>query len=86
MKRFLLFYGHSYYANGGWADFRGDFETLDKATRAGIAAMSATYSDWLHVIDTETRRVVAYINGGYCGDVDQVDGFDDAVNLDLETP
>jgi hypothetical protein len=31
MKRYLLFFGDIYYANGGMDDFRGDFDTVEEA-------------------------------------------------------
>ena len=31
MKRYLLFFGDIYYANGGMDDFRGDFDSVEEA-------------------------------------------------------
>jgi len=34
MKRFLLFFGESYYPSGGWKDFQGSFDTVHEARKA----------------------------------------------------
>jgi hypothetical protein len=67
MKRFALFAGSSFYAAGGWGDFKGSFDTEDEALAAVVSVMES--ADWFHVIDTETQKVVAYQDGEYCGGV-----------------
>lgn len=56
MKRYLLFYGETYYPAGGWGDFRGSFDTLREATDA-FGAPADNY--WAHVVDTVTNDVWA---------------------------
>ncbi len=64
MKRFLLFAGSIYYPAGGWDDFRGDFDTAEKAQSAGQVSFGDEY-EWWHVVDTETMKEVAFaaVNG-----------------------
>lgn len=46
MKKYLLFYGDDYYPNGGVADFKQDYETLEEAVDAGTNACShGKYAD-----------------------------------------
>lgn len=55
MKRFLLFRGQTYYAAGGWNDFKGSFDTLEEAK----ATPKVEYcDDWEHVIDTVSGNIV----------------------------
>jgi hypothetical protein len=78
MKRYMLFAGDSYYAEGGAGDFKDDFFELENAIRAGKLALE-NRCDWWHVFDTENRKIVALKNGSYCGQ------FDDAHKLlDIE--
>jgi len=51
MKRFLLFAGDFYYPNGGWDDFKGDFDSVENAKDWLEGDGGA---DWAHVIDTTT--------------------------------
>lgn len=53
MKRFLLFSGQTYYAQGGAWDFDNSFDTLDEA-RAEGKRMEGEYTvDWWHIFDAE---------------------------------
>lgn len=49
MKRFLLFYGDTYYPLGGWRDFHGSFETFEDAD---VASLKGEAWDWRHIVDT----------------------------------
>lgn len=62
MKRFLVFAGHDYYPNGGWADFKEGFDDLDSAAaEAGRLvteqdpnrAKGQGRFDWSQVIDLQ---------------------------------
>jgi hypothetical protein len=74
MKRYLLFGDLQYYAAGGWADFRGSFDTIAEAEAAAAALEDETLPkrtnyeqypiEWWHVIDSETGKMVAD-NGAY---------------------
>jgi len=66
VKRFLAFYGSSYYASGGMADFVGDFSTLEEAI-AQISNSQLQHPhrlaepwrfDWGHVYDVQERRII----------------------------
>jgi len=54
MKRFLVFYGDNYYPSGGWDDFRGDYDSMQKAERV-VRQMG--HADWLQIVDTESGSV-----------------------------
>lgn len=54
MKRFLLFYGDTYYPSRAWNDFRGSFDTAEEA-RAAIPGNDANgwgKPDWAQIVDT----------------------------------
>lgn len=55
MKKYGLFGGDFYYAQGGMNDFRGSFDTLDEAVSEGENMLT----DWFHVYDMETLKRVA---------------------------
>lgn len=43
---FLLFAGDRYYATGGWHDFIGQYETLEKA----LEEVGQMRKDWAHIV------------------------------------
>lgn len=51
MKRFLLFGGDHYYPRGGWNDYQGSFETVEKIYKF-IAEGNG--QDWHYILDTQT--------------------------------
>jgi hypothetical protein len=59
MKRYMLFAGDQFYPNTAWADFRGDFDSVEEA-RAIVDAAAKTddYFDWHQIVDAETKQVV----------------------------
>lgn len=57
MKRYLGFAGPKFYAKGGWADFKGDFDTIDEAVRA-CETQDPDTGLWAHVVDTADLRVI----------------------------
>lgn len=57
MKKYILFYGDSYYPLGGWEDFGGTFDTVEKAKDY---VLSIIVCDWWHIVDTETMEIVAH--------------------------
>lgn len=57
MKRYLLFAGATFYPSGGFADFAGDFDTVEEALLK-VAGDRGEYFDWHHVVDTETWKYV----------------------------
>jgi hypothetical protein len=75
MKRFLAFAGASYYADGGWLDFRGDASTAEEAADIARGAVErAVYVNdladwWWHVADGETGQVVDGADGSFCGEM-----------------
>ena len=60
MNRYLLFAGDSYYARGGFHDFRGSFPSLDDAMmEAKRESSEQPVHDWWHIYDTLTRKCIA---------------------------
>lgn len=59
MKRYLLFGGSTYYPEGGWADFRGAFDSIEEAVDY-VLTLSKYYREWWHVIDTHTMKLVRH--------------------------
>jgi len=57
-KRFLLFSGDYYDPEGGAFDLAGAFPTLEAAEAAGRAELSDS-TEWSHVLDMDTDRIVA---------------------------
>ena len=61
MKRFLLFSGE-WEGNGGWGDFKKDFDTLAEASEEGALSFNSAGSSpwgaaWWHVVDLETGTI-----------------------------
>ena len=69
MKPYLLFYGSCYYACGGWADFKGEFDTIEEAHAAFVSAdddcMDST-CQWSQIVCTKTKAIVVRFNREYC--------------------
>jgi hypothetical protein len=73
VKRFVVFSGDQFYANGGWGDYRSSHATLTAARRAPAPG------DWWQIVDLATGNVfddeagrarqrlklaaIAYVNG-----------------------
>lgn len=58
---YLLFAGESYYAKGGFNDFRGSYDTHEEAAQVLVDNFEGPASgtwDWWHVIDSSTLEVV----------------------------
>lgn len=59
-KRYLLFAGVNYYANGGMGDYEGDFDSLDMAQEAGDNLIGTgaqyRYIEWAQILDLETKK------------------------------
>lgn len=70
MKRFWLFFGDTYYPNGGMDDFRGDFDTEPEARAYldEVVAKGRTYDeeagytdvDWAHIYDTLWQKKIEF--------------------------
>jgi len=54
LKRFLAFCGRNYYPNGGWDDFKGDFEEFESAK----SFLLEKDNDWAQIFDTETKKII----------------------------
>jgi hypothetical protein len=52
LKRYLVFAFDEYYPDGGWNDFRGDFDTLDEAQAEERYQLSHG-ADLTHVVDSQ---------------------------------
>lgn len=55
VKPFLLFTGAAYYPTGGWGDFRGCFETVEKA----LETAASLVDDWWQVVDIRSKEQVS---------------------------
>jgi hypothetical protein len=60
-KRYLLFVGMNYYPSGGWEDYKSSHETAEEAETEGkrLLKEDKMWSDWYHVVDLETGRMVS---------------------------
>jgi hypothetical protein len=72
VKRFLLFAGDSFYANGGCYDLIGDFEGDEEVKAAWISYMEsrgddATSDPWGHYLDTLNKEVYIIREGCLSG-------------------
>lgn len=56
MKRYLLFVYAQYYANGGWHDFEGDFDTIEEAKNKLLENPNL---EWWHIVDTVSKSIIA---------------------------
>ena len=55
MKRYLLFSFDTYYPDGGWNDFIGDFDNVEQALLA--LKQDSPYPEY-HIIDTLTKEKI----------------------------
>lgn len=55
--KYILFGGEHYYAKGGWNDYLGHGKELD--TLIDSQCLKDYNVDWWHIVDTETKYVVA---------------------------
>ena len=55
MKKYMLFGGWEYYPAGGWADFLGDYDTLEEAVQ-GVQDLNG---EWFGIVDSESKEYVA---------------------------
>ena len=53
MKRYLAFAGDNHDADGGWADYRGDFDTEAEAVATCEAIWIDGSGSWGQVVDTQ---------------------------------
>lgn len=58
MKQFLLFTGVKQSYGGGWQNFSGDFDSAQEARREGDQLSIKSKCDWMHVVDTEMKKLV----------------------------
>lgn len=64
LPRYLLFSGSSYYAAGGWNDYKGAFLKLETALAAGAEIVRRYKADrdgkdvWWHVVDFLSESVI----------------------------
>lgn len=81
LEQYLLFCGESFYASGGWGDFKGSFATVDLARTKFTEILSEddyVFGDperdneyyWYHIIDSANGSIAERRNGRYCGDID----------------
>jgi hypothetical protein len=62
---YLLFAGSTYYACGGWRDFRGAFESLEDARVMGDKLIGDESDDWFHIV-YENKIIERHGDAGYC--------------------
>lgn len=67
-KRYLLFAGETYYACGGWKDFKDSFDAEEAATRRGYELVNdpMTYYDWYQVVDLLNNKIVDAVDRAHC--------------------
>lgn len=64
MRRYWLFGGDTYYASGGFHDFRGSFDTIEHATDDAKTRPSDVEHpkrgpiEWWHIFDSEAEEIV----------------------------
>lgn len=82
MKRFWLFTGDDYYADGGVCDLAGDFNTLNEAIAAPKKSrmFPSQPAGWWHILDTELRIVFQGKIGSYSGN-----SFEHLVAFSIDT-
>ena len=88
-KPFFLFAGHNYYPEGGWEDFAGAFESIDKAkdhfAKPSGKQWPGYMDNWCHVVDIATGKIVARFEQHFLGKVsDHIPGPIVAVDKDGE--
>lgn len=54
MKKYLLFYGDQYYPDGGWSDFKGDFDTTEECLK-NVAKIKP---DWYEIVDIKKKILI----------------------------
>lgn len=59
MKRYWVFGGEQYYADGGMYDFRQSFETLEQAEQHATELYANEAIEWWHVFDSVDGVIVA---------------------------
>lgn len=66
MKRYVVFAGKDYYANGGAQDFWQDFDTAIAAKEVADVLGGKDEGDfqWSHVFDTETYLIIYQVRRG----------------------
>jgi hypothetical protein len=58
VKRYVVFRCESYYAGGGWSDFKGSADILEEAITMARDGFDEAY-EWWHVVDLADGSVVA---------------------------
>jgi hypothetical protein len=59
MGPYLVFGGDPSYPNGGWADFKGQFDTVEEARRATQDIEAEGILDpWYEIVDLDILAVV----------------------------
>lgn len=85
IKRYQVFAGKTYYANGGALDYCKSFDGLDEAVsfadsivgkRLNQDRFDYRCADWVNILDSETGKV-AYSSGG------EYTAGNDPINPDL---
>lgn len=57
MKRYMVFIGECYDANGGMHDFACDFDDLDEA-KEKIKGISDDFEQWAHIYDQQSHKII----------------------------
>lgn len=56
MKQFLVFAGSNFYPNGGWSDYKGDFDSIENALRYLVKSHSEW--EWYQIVNSETKEII----------------------------
>lgn len=58
-QRYILFAGDGFYPEGGWNDWRGNYEKLEDL-KEDLEKLNETWHfDWWHIVDMTTWDVIA---------------------------
>jgi hypothetical protein len=63
VKRFVWMAGHTYYASGGFHDYRGSFDTKEEAEAAQSEWLKDKDYVWSHIGDLKTGEITGQGEG-----------------------
>lgn len=55
---FLVFLFSAYYPSGGWDDYAGSFESLEKAYDFALERIGHWSNDYAHIVDVDKKHAV----------------------------
>jgi hypothetical protein len=73
---YLLFAGNDYYPLGGAEDFKGSFETLERAVSAHNSTEYEYDGGWANILNTESLKIEKSFNRGQWFEKGYLDRFE----------